>query len=68
MQLIVHKHRNTKRLQAHPLICWLAKLFRPLDPWVEIIIPPDNKYVYRHNNYYYVSPEQSRMINMENIS
>ena len=58
----------TKKLPAHPLICWLAQLFRPLDPWVEIKIPVGRDEVFYYNNKFFVSPEQSRILNMENIS
>lgn len=58
----------TKKLPAHPLICWLSQLFRPLDPWVEIKIPVGRDTVFSYNNRLFMSPEQSRMLNMKNIS
>lgn len=68
-ELMIIKNRNTKRIPAHPLICWLSKLFRPLDPWVEIQVPKDNKYVYNFDySRFIVTPEQYRIIKDNYIS
>ncbi len=61
----------TKKLPAHPLIYWLSKLFRPLDPWVEIKVPVNKNTVpvYLYKNMVFANPEQSRILTkMENIS
>ncbi len=57
-----------KKIPAHPIICWLSKLFRPLDPWVEIKAPLRRDEIFSYKNKFFVSPEQSRILNRENIS